>query len=411
MNFVKRNLRLVYAMLEHALFAATMLLLNIFLFNHLDTDQYGVFVQYISVAQLIQSIFISYTLEPVLVGGEELQKTQHFRRLWTLWLTPYVGLCAIITFAQAFSEYDLVSLAFFLGYTFTSSFLYFQRKAMNAVAKQNIALIAGIVHATAIVILFVFYEKHQAITVNIVFASLTISQVITLIAVFKIWPTPINKQQIADLYRKHNKVGKWMVASAILQWLPNHFIFLSLPILYSLQSASETKALLNLTMPLMHFNMVMAMYLPPKRRLAATTKSPFNYRNYVILSLLVHALYSATILLFADQIIEAIYSKPLPSSLPTLALMLSIPAMTGALAFITTEIRGLHLHKILFSGYLVMTPICLPAAAMFIMHFGVGGAIASVSLMYATLIASYAILLKVYLRPTSKQPLKESNEI
>ncbi|WP_157976708.1 hypothetical protein [Parahaliea mediterranea] len=370
-----------------------MLLLNIYLFNNLAEAEYGYFVQLYSLALLIQTIFLSFSLEPSLVGGEDLNNLHHFRKLWSAWLWLFAGVLLLYFAGHQIFGADTLTGVLFLFYTSGTCFLFFQRKATNVGSGQLKAFWGSLLYVALLGALLIAFQRGVEPSLNASLLSMAVASLVVLVLVYRIWPEKISIAYLKKLGSAHGAMTLAMIATAVFQWVPNNFIFFILPLYSDPGSAGEAKALLNLILPLMHFNMVLGSFMPPRRRAGMLGKQRFSYLPYIAISFFVHATYILALSLYAEPVVGLVYSRDLPISNLEIALLCLVPSVTAALCFVHTEIRATLSHRIFVQGYVAMLVICLPLTFYLVDRFGLQGALGSISLMFLVLLIAQLTLL------------------
>ncbi|MDI6902029.1 MAG: hypothetical protein QMC79_10105 [Anaerosomatales bacterium] len=389
-----------FAVADQSLIAGSNFLLSALLARWLTAAEYGAFSVIYTAFQLLMTMHMAMTSEPLLVLGS----TRYSGRL-----RPYIALLSRLQWIPGLvvSAVSLVVAvvanvrgsgllgAAALGLAIAAPVVLsqqFMRRAFYAELKPSRSVWGGAVYlVTMLGVLFFMFES-GSLSVTGGFLAMGVAS-LSAVALYSQWlRTPQGEQSVdtRDVLREHWRYGRWSVPTTLLTWVPGNIYYTLLPVWHGLGATADLQALMNLVLPVQHAISAVAVLLVPVygRRLSqdGVVGLARGIRWGLMLLVGIACAYGVVIVGVGPAIADWLYGSgkyALNSGLLALASLLAIGgAMTSVLG---GALRALNSPRRVFFSYGLSFLFSVTGGLFLMYQYRVWGAVAS-------LVASSALL-------------------
>jgi O-antigen/teichoic acid export membrane protein len=183
---------------------------------------------------------------------------------------------------------------------------------------------------------------------------------------------------VDEIAREHWRYGRWSLAAVLPVWLSGNVFYVLLPLQRGLEEAGVFRALVNLTMPMVHVFMALSMVLLPamvraRGKGGATALRPVVAR---VAGLFVAGagVYLAAVVLFGDRIILLLYGGQYsPPGREMLWVLGLAPVASGIVSAIATALRALERPDLVMVGHSVAASVAVVSGVILIGEMGSDG--------------------------------------
>jgi O-antigen/teichoic acid export membrane protein len=264
-----------FAILDQALFAGTNFLVNVLLARWLEPVQYGAFTVAFSAFLLLTTFHTSMLAEPMVVFGAGKYSDRFPQYLGLLisghwWMT---GIIALILASAALGLWiaGLDDLAHaLLGLSLASPLIllmWLVRRAFYVRDQPQWAATGGMLYLILMLTgMYAMYllEWLSEVTVSVMMGVAAAGVSVWLVTLLRRQrSSPGLNLKPETVLGDHWRYGKWASAAAILAWASGNIFYLILPVWVGLEGSAALRAVVNLTMPLIHTYMAISPLLLP----------------------------------------------------------------------------------------------------------------------------------------------------
>jgi O-antigen/teichoic acid export membrane protein len=389
-----------WAVTDQALFAGTNFMASILLARWLEPDAYGAFSVAYAVFLLIGAVHAGLWTEPMLVFGSGRFRKSFvayqrilFRSHWRFGaLTALVFLLLTLGF-WVFGEQE-IALSF-LGVTFaapTVFYLWLVRRGAYVLLEPRLAALGGGLYLFLYLGLTIVLLRASMLNATTAFLAMAVAGLLA--AEIIRWRIKddlgriANKNEVRSL---HWNYGRWALLAGLFSWVPGNIYYLILPAFHGLEAAARFKALMNLLMPILHFNGALGQLLVPGmvRSLASG-----NLRQFVLASLAVLVTFALTywlllIALGSKFMVWMYEGKYLEDPVWIIWLGLA-PVSAAVVAVMSSQLRAMERPEIVTQIYGILAISAVLAGVPSVWRYGFSGAILTL-LLTNTLTALFFI--------------------
>lgn len=400
-----------WAVMDQGLFATSNFILNILLVRWLIPIEYGAFSVAYTIFLFLGAFHTGMLNEPMLVFGSGKYKGKIRAYLRVLLLGNWIfGIIVGTIFFLAYLVFLLFTSSpltpTLLGLAIASPFILFQwlmRRACYISLQPQFAAIAGAGYMVLILSSAFglhYYEWLDPTTALFIMAFANLLSGLWLF--FKLGVhLNLNKDNelISQTLNDHWRYGRWASGTAALAWIPGNVFILFLPIWWGLEASAAYKALLNLLLPMLHlitaFSAILLPVLVGRRGL---TDFGRLVTRFSALFVLVTIIYWLLLGVFGEPIIQFLYTGNYLEYVDLLWFTGIIPIMGALVTISMVALQALELPKIIFRAYLASSGVTLTIGLLFVLAWGVRGAMLGWLVTYIVSATIMNILLSISLK-------------
>ncbi|MFC5412570.1 hypothetical protein ACFPMF_24810 [Larkinella bovis] len=354
-----------WAVLDQGLFAGSNFFVGILLARWMNNESYGGFSIAYSTFLFIGAIHTAFISEPMTVYGsgtyqqnlhsyKELIERKHW--LWTI-TTSILLLIPTIYYYNINEQIIAESL---LGLALSGPcilHLWIYRKICYILNIPHLAAIGGIIYM-AIFLITITTSKHYIIVTP--FISLSLMGASSLIASnfikrqLPIYRTTNDSLNNIEVTTKHYNYGKWALLASISAWIPANVYNFIIPISGDLSAVGSLKALMNLLMPILHFNAAITSLIIPN--FVRYIKNNTINKNFKIISMYIMSislLYWLILFIYGERIGYSLYAGRYTFDKTLFLLLGIIPILSSQINIYTSYLRAKDMPHAFSKAFLI----------------------------------------------------------
>ena len=261
--------RAFWAVVDQALFAGANFFLGVLLARLLEPAAYGAFSTVYSIFLLVGTAHSALWIEPMLVYGagryqdgyasyQQVLLSSHWRFSFVIFLL-FLSLGGVFLL---FGQFPLgVS---FLGLAVAAPlnlYLWLMRRSTYVLLEPQISAYAGLLYLVLLLGVIAGMSQFGLLNEGSALIAMGIAGLFAGSRIQRrvyIWNSQTLAIDPVDVYKTHWNYGRWALLASLLLWVPGNIYFLILPIWWGLEATATLKALMNLIMPILHFNNAIA---------------------------------------------------------------------------------------------------------------------------------------------------------
>jgi O-antigen/teichoic acid export membrane protein len=261
-----------FAVLDQTLFAGTNFLVGVLLARWLEPNAYGAFSTAYAVFLFVGTLHAALWTEPMLVygSGKFREQYQQYQKIllayhWRFGLTSSAVFILLGIFFFYAGQAELGRS--FVGLAIASPlilYLWLIRRSAYVLLTPQHAAFGGLLYMllyigiSFILLQFNILDETSALSAMGIAGLLSGKLVERNIHKQKKYHTEPETVETNTIYHLHWQYGRWAILAGGLSWVPGNIYFLVLPAIKSLDASAALKALMNLAMPILHFNSALA---------------------------------------------------------------------------------------------------------------------------------------------------------
>ncbi|CAM3384882.1 hypothetical protein [Rhodothermus bifroesti] len=256
-----------WAVLDQGLFAGSNFLASVLLARWLEPASYGAFSVAFSIFLLLGTLHTALWTEPMLVygSGKFREAFLGYQRVligyhWRFGV--FAGVAFALASAGSWAGGQREMALSLLGLAFAAPmvlYLWLVRRGAYALLEPRVAVYGGAFYlalylGAAWVLLKVGLLNEATALLSMAAAAFLAAEVVRFRP--RVGSThPVEPGQVRSL---HWNYSRWALLAGGLSWVPGNIYYLALPAFHGLEAAAQLKALMNLLMPILHFNGALA---------------------------------------------------------------------------------------------------------------------------------------------------------
>lgn len=398
-----------WAVTDQALFAGTNFLASILLARWLEPAAYGAFSVAYAVFLLIGALHAGLWTEPMLVYGSGRFRKSFaayqrilFRSHWRFgMLTALVFLLLTLGF-WAFGAQE-IALSF-LGLSFaapTVFYLWLVRRGVYVLLEPRLAALGGGLYLLLYLGLTIALLRASMLNATTAFLAMATAGLLS--AEIIRWRIKDDLDLIAnenEVRSLHWNYGRWALLAGLFSWVPGNIYYLILPAFHGLEAAARFKALMNLLMPILHFNGALGQLLVPGMVRALSVG---KLRRFALASLAVLTTFALSywllIIALGSKLMEWMYGGKYLED-PTWIIWLGFaPVSAAVVAVMSSLLRAMERPEIVAQIYGILTILAVLTGVPSVWCYGLGGAI--LTLLLTNILAALFFIWKTTIMITT----------
>ncbi len=390
-------------MTDQALFAGTNFLTSILLARWLEPAAYGAFSLAYAVFLLVGTLHAGLLTEPMLVygSGRFRESFNAYQRILLGYHWRFGALAALVFFLLATVSWAAGSLELaksFLGLAFAAPavlYLWIVRRGAYVLLEPRLAALGGglylLVHLP-LAILLLHANLLDATTAFLAMAAAGLLAAEVIRSRLKAGTKRNAKPE--EVRNLHWSYGRWALLAGLLSWVPANIFYLLLPAFHGLETAAQFKALMNLLMPILHFNGALGQLLVPGMvRVLSTDK----LRRFALISLAVLVAFALTywLLLAAvgKNLMDGMYGGKYIDVADWLVWLGIIPILASMGEVMSSALRAMEKPETVALVYGQLAVFTLLTGTILVKNYGIGGSI--MTFIFSNMILSYSFFNKL----------------
>lgn len=386
-----------WAVTDQALFAGANFLVSILLARWLEPAEYGAFSLAYAVFLLLGTLHTGLWTEPMLVygSGRFRESFTSYQRILLRFHWRFGGAASLIFLLLALGLWPFgtreIALSF-LGLSLaapTVLYLWIVRRGAYVLLNPRLAALGGGLYILLYLGQSVFFLRTNTLNTFTAFLAMAVAGLVS--AEIIQWHMNTETEWIVDseeVRRLHWRYGRWALLAWMFYWFSGNISYLTLSIFYGLESTAHFKALMNLLMPILHFNGAISMLLVPEMVRTQTSSNLNRLTKFFLLALVTFAFgYWILLITTGEELIRWLYSNKYSDDSNFLMLLGLIPLFVTATSVYSAKIRALDRIKILAQTYGILSILSITSSVIFVFYYKTLGAVFSILLINFVLAA------------------------
>lgn len=398
-----------FAVADQSLIAGSNFLLSALLARWLAPAEYGAFSVIYTAFQLLMTMHMALTTEPLFVLGPS--QYRHDLRAYTAavsrlqWLPSVlisvimllVGIVARLRGSELLSAAS-VALAIVAPLILSQQFM---RRAFYVDLKPSRSVWGGVVYLVSMAGVLLVLANLNQLSVSGGFVAMGVGS-LAATAVYTQWLRyrgDGSQIEARDVVTRHWEYGRWSVPTTLLTWVPGNVYYVLLPLWHGLEATAGLQAAMNLVLPVQHAISAVAVLLVPAfgrllaRRGIDGLRRGVRYGLTLLLG--IAALYGLGVVAFGPAVASMVYGPdkyPMSGGILALAALLAIGG--AATSVLAGALRALNSPRRVFAAYGVSFVFSLTGGLVLMYAYGISGALVSLVVSSVFTAVSLAVMLK-----------------
>jgi O-antigen/teichoic acid export membrane protein len=403
-----------WAVVDQTLFAGTNFLVSVLLARWLEPDAYGAFAVAYSVFLLLGTLHTALWTEPMLVYG-----SGRFREVFTAYQRVLIGyhwrfgalagfgFCFLGLGFLAFGGRELGLSLLGLGLAAPAVlYLWLVRRGAYVLLEPRLAALGGVLYLLLYVGSSLLLLRLAVLNEATAFLAMTVAGYVAAGVIRVRVRTGTHKlvdpREVRSL---HWGYGRWALLAGALSWVPGNVYYVWLPAFHGLEVAARLKALMNLLMPILHFNGALGQLLVPSMARSYSTGGLVRITRASLVIFLGFALtYWAVLAVFGRQLMGWIYGEKYAGDHVWLAWLGFLPLFAAVTSVKSSLLRALERPKVVAKTYGLLAGLSLASGLSLIWADGLRGAIVALLLTNALASLAFARNAGAEVRAASPRP-------
>lgn len=390
-----------WAVLDQALFSGSNFLVSLLLARWLEPTSYGAFSVAFSVLLLLGTLHTALWTEPMVVyGSGRFRETfGEYQRVLVHYHWRF-GVLAGLTFAfasaglwaggqheMALSLLGLASAAPLVLY------LWLVRRGAYVFLEPRLAVYGGVSYlvlylGAAWVLLKLSLLKEVTAFLSMGAAAFFAAEVVR----FRLKVGATGAVEAGHVRSLHWGYGRWALLAGGLSWVPGNIYYLVLPAFHGLEAAAQLKALMNLLMPVLHFNGALGQLLVPGMVRARAMWSLGRFTKTSLAALLgFSVVYWVLLVGLGRNLMGWLYGEKYVHVSVWLPWLGFLPMLSAVVSVASSLLRALERPEAVAFVYALLAGLAATAGVALVWMHGVKGAVEALLLVNA--VAAFAFWL------------------
>jgi O-antigen/teichoic acid export membrane protein len=170
--------------------------------------------------------------------------------------------------------------------------------------------------------------------------------------------------------------GRWALLAGALSWVPGNIYHLLLPAFHGLEAAAQFKALMNLLMPILHFNGALGSLLVPGMVRAKTGDDLKRFAKLSLLVFLALALgYWIVLTALGRELMGWLYEGKYGQASVWLPWLGVLPLFSSVVSVAGSVLRALERPQAVAAAYGLLAGFAATVAVVLVREYSLGGAV------------------------------------
>lgn len=381
-----------WAVTDQALFAGTNFLVSILLARWLEPAAYGAFSVAFAVFLLLGTLHTALWTEPMMVYGSGRFREAFVAYQQVLlgyhWRFGVLSAVAFLLLGLGFWVYGEreVGLSFF-GLALaapTVLYLWLVRRGVYVLLEPRLAAFGGGLYLVLYLGLALLLLRLGLLNEATAFVAMAVAGLFSAETIRMRLKVGTNRTVDTWEVRKlHWSYGRWALLAGAFSWVPGNIYYLALPAFHGLEATAHFKALMNLLMPVLHFNGALGQLLIPGmvQAEARGLLSAF-FKKAMVTLCLPSVLYLVLMTVKGDLVLKVVYAGKYSQDNELLYLLGLIPLAAAAAIVGGSALRAKEKPDIVTKSYAIAAAASATLGVVCALWGGLPGAILGVLLGY-----------------------------
>lgn len=348
--------KLSLAVVEQGFFSGSTFVINVLLIRWFTVEAYGAYALAFAIFILTSSFYNAVILEPIVKFGpvkydDNYRQYAHLQTILFLIVSLVIsGLLMFVVIILALVNTSAELQQAFFGMTIANGALmsiWLLRRLYYA--RQRSGTIAAITAAYAILEVVALLLLHTLGLLNPF--SAYVGQAVTTLGVGIVGLYFVGRSSTAIdptlnirvVWQENLQYGNWLIVSAVLYWFSNYAYFVMVGVVLSIEETGALRAIQNLTLPVVQFNIAMGLLFLPwaSKQLADRGHAYFGKIIFAYMGFLTSnaGVYYLALVLFYNEVFDIVYAGQYIEYSALIPLLGLLPIMKAFVAPLSIGLR------------------------------------------------------------------------
>lgn len=388
-NYIKKG---GVTVIDQGIFSFSLLVIHILLARWMKPVEYGAFTVAYSILILLQSLYIGFFYEPMIIFGSGKYKANQLKYLQTLIhghfiISAFSGiiliLCSLILFKTTeLLKYSFLGLGIGMPFIFLFNLIrrfYYLRLEPQKAALSSMIYFWGILLSIYILFCFKRISPFAAfVAIGGVSFVIGLSILKYFYPQFKLLELNDDNIDLKTVAIDHFKYGKWSGSANLINWIPTNIYFVVLPFFTNIEETGALRALVNFSAPMQQLiGALNLLFLPLASKMYSEKQIKSLQRVvslYTIFIFILTITYWLVLGLFGNNLIDLLYKGKYLKYANLLWLVGFLPLLSTVSLPRSYALRAMKRPDRIFFSYIV-TVFFSVFGIIFIIYWGIIGAI------------------------------------
>ena len=350
-----------WAVADQALFAGANFLASILLARWLEPAAYGAFSLAHALFLLLGTVHAGLLTEPMLVygSGRFRESFAAYQRVLLRYHWRFGALTTLVFLLLAAAFWACgarESAKSFLGLACAAPavlYLWIVRRGAYVLLNPRLAALGGGLYLLVYLTLSLLLLHASLLNATTAFLAMAAAGLLAAEVIRSRFKAETqHNAQPEEIRNLHWHYGRWALLAGLFSWVPGNIHYLLLPAFHGLEAAAQFKALMNLLMPILHFNGALGQLLVPGmvRALSQGRLVPFALASLAGLSALA-ALYWLLLIVMGPQFLQWVYGGKYPHDSDWVIWLGLLPVLASVISVMNSVLRAVEKPDAVANAY------------------------------------------------------------
>ncbi len=391
-----------WAVSDQTLFAGANFLTSILLARWLEPAAYGAFSLAYAIFLLLGAVHAGLWTEPMLIYGSGRYREYFtaYRHVLLRYHWRFGGAAGLVFLLLHLGFWACgardISLSF-LGLSLaapTVLYLWLVRRGAYVLLKPRLAALGGGLYLLIYAGLTFIFLRTRTLDTFTAFLAMAVASLASAETIR--WRMDTETEQAVDSEEVHNlhwRYGRWALLAGIFSWVPGNIFYLILPAFHGLEAAAQFKALMNLLMPILHFNGALGQLLVPGMVRALDQG---KLRQFILTSLATLTTFAVSycflLAVFGTHLLKFIYKDKYLESTDWIYWFGMLPVSAATVSTMNSAIRAIEKPKIVTNIYAFISELTIITGVILSWRYSIIGS--AFTLLFVNTISAYLFIRK-----------------
>jgi len=384
---------------DQALFAGANFLASILLARWLEPAAYGAFSLAYALFLLLGTLHTGLLTEPMLVygSGRFRESFAAYQRVLLRYHWRFGALATLVFLlltAACWACGARETAKSFLGLAFAAPavlYLWIVRRGAYVLLNPRLAALGGGLYLLLYLTLSILLLRASLLDATTTFLSMAVAGLVSAEVIrsrLKAGTELTAKPE--EMRNLHWSYGRWALLAGLFSWVPGNIYYLLLPAFHGLEAAAQFKALMNLLMPILHFNGALGQLLVPEMvRAVAQGKLKRLVLTSITTLTALSVLYWILLIYMGSKSIKLLYLEKYANTKEWIFWIGLLPVLTAVVVVMSSALKAVENPKIVAQININLSILTIIFATPLVFIHGLDGAVLMLLSSYIFLSISF----------------------
>lgn len=412
-----------WAVADQALFAGANFLASILLARWLEPAAYGAFSLAHALFLLLGTVHAGLLTEPMLVygSGRFRESFAAYQRVLLRYHWRFGALTTLVFLLLAAAFWACgarESAKSFLGLACAAPavlYLWIVRRGAYVLLNPRLAALGGGLYLLVYLTLSLLLLHASLLNATTAFLAMAAAGLLAAEVIRSRFKAETqHNAQPEEIRNLHWHYGRWALLAGLFSWVPGNIHYLLLPAFHGLEAAAQFKALMNLLMPILHFNGALGQLLVPGMVRALATDKLGQFALISLASLTAFTMsYWLLLAALGSKLLKWLYGGKYLEATDWLCWLGLLPILAVIVSIMSSALRAMEKPKAVAKIYGLLALSTIFAGVPLAWIYNLGGSILTLLITNALGTLFFVLKTKIPLKPhlshgiTSKHPIRK----